>query len=413
MADAVIKYAESLTGTAATTAWVDTASLADTEFVASNIYLILANIICKSNSSANDVRVRLVHGTTPTVFDDASLAWEGKTSNNQEHEESYLFLYTQPATPELVKLQISNSSTSTTTNVLSQILAIKLSDDFVSGTDYLWNEDLVNYTLTTTPTAKAITASFTPNGTDRWLFIGHMIYDVGATITTQIGFELYDSVAGVLNQCSQEGEDATNDFHGHNQYWGGIPTNVARTLAVRPFQLTTANAIMLASRVIAINLSKFAQNASAFSANEVDPATTPTYTNLATVSPTPAATGNWVYLAFSNQDTNEDGTTDWETRLQVNPDGGGLVSDPGYATTAPSLDSWDNADEVAHSVFKLRSLTSGATRDINWDCRQVAGTTGRMEDNGLVAFSVALAGVEAEPLLSHILRMSASAVYRM
>src|SRR3990167_5648732 len=122
MADAVIKYAESLTGTAATTAWVDTASLADTEFVASNIYLILANIICKSNSSANDVRVRLVHGTTPTVFDDASLAWEGKTSNNQEHEESYLFLYTQPATPELVKLQISNSSTSTTTNVLSQIL---------------------------------------------------------------------------------------------------------------------------------------------------------------------------------------------------------------------------------------------------------------------------------------------------
>ena len=271
-----------------------------------------------------------------------------------------------------------------------------------SGTDYFWDEDLTDYTMTATPTAKATTTSFTPNGTDRWLFIGHMIEDV-VGITTPIGFELYDSVAGILNSCQFEGEDGTNDFRGVNLYWAGVPTNAARTLAVRPFD--SGSGVMLASRVIAINLAKFAQSASAFNAAEVDPATTPTYTTLATVSPTPTNTGNWVYLGFSNQDVNQT-TTDWETRIQVNADGGGLVSDPAYPTTAPSIDNWDATDETPHAIFNLVTLTSGAARDINWDCRRVAGTTGRMEDNGLVAFSVALAGAQTVTLLSRALRVN-------
>ena len=387
MANAVIKYAESLTGSASTTAWVDVASLANTEFEANKTYLIIANQICTAGSASDEIRVRLVHGTTPTVFDDASLAYEG-IATDMRHEESYLFLYTQPATAELVKLQISSSSTTTVTNRLSQILAIKLSDDFISGTDYFWNEFLTNYTMTSTPTAKAITSSFTPNGTDRWLFVGHMIYDV-VTITAEIGFELYDSVAGVLNMVWQEGEDATNDFHGHNAYWVGVPTNAARTLAVRAVNEAGSN-VMLASRVFAFNLSKFAQSISTFDAAEVDPATTPTYTTLATVAPAPNATGDWVYLAFTTQDINE--SAGLATRLQVNPDGVGLISDPDYPTTVPGNDFQDALDETGHAIFKLRQLNSGAARTINFDARRTAGTLGRFEDNGLVAFSVALAG---------------------
>ena len=261
MADAVVKYTEEQGATAATTSWVDTATLPNTDFVVGKTYLILANQICKINNAASDVRVRLVHGPTPTVFDDGSLAWEG-SGNTQEHELSYMFLYTQPGTAELVKLQISNSATNTVTSIFSQIIAIKLSDDFTSETNYFWNEFLTDYTITTTPTAKAITSSFTPNGTDRWLFIGHMIYDV-VSITDEIGFELYDSVAGVLSLMQEEGEDATNDFKSANLYWAGVPTNAARTLAVRPFNEGGSN-VMLASRVIAINLSKFAQSASVF-----------------------------------------------------------------------------------------------------------------------------------------------------
>jgi len=386
MANAQVLYAESLTGSANSTTWVDMASIPDSSFTAGKTYLIIANQVSTTSSATNDIRARLVHGTTPTVFDDASLAIETPGSTDY-HELSFMFLYTQPGTPELVKLQISHSSTSTVTNILSQIIAIKLSDDFISGTDYFWNEDLVNYTITSTPTAKATTASFTPNGTDTWLSIGQMIYDV-VSIVDEIGFELYDSVAGVLGLVWQEGEDATNDFIGHNVFWVGTPTNASRTVAVRPVNEAGSN-VMLASRVIAINLAKFAQSAAVFSAAEVDPATSPSYTNVATVSFTPTNTGDWVYIGFAALDQNESGTN-FGARIQANPDGGGLVSNPNFNTAAPGIDIWDTLDETVFSVFKLLQFNSGASRTVNYDFTQVAGTTGRVEDIGLVAFSVAL-----------------------
>lgn len=395
MADAQVLYAESVTATtAATTTWVDVVEIAAASFTASKDYLIVATAALEHASAANEARVRLVRGETPTVFDDASLAWEGLTST-QVHQAQWMFKFTQGGSTERIRIQISSSSTTTVTNRLSQILAIKLSDDFTSGTDYHWAEDLTNYTITATPTAKATTASFTPNGTDSWLYIGTMIHDV-VSIVDEIGFELYDSVAGVLNRSAQEGEDATNDFIGQNLLWVGVPTNAARTVAVRPHNEAGSN-VMLASRVLAINLAKFAQSASAFDATEVDPATSPTYTTLATVAPTPTATGNWVIIGFSTQDVNET-TSDFEYRMQVNPSGGGLADDPPFPNTnVPGIDQWDPLDEVPFMVLNVASLTSGASRTINFDARQVAGTTGRLEDNGLVAFSVALfAAVPAE-----------------
>ena len=389
MANAQVLIANASNETAASSAWVDTAILAAASFTANKTYLIVAHIISTFSTANGEARARLVHGTTPTVFDDASLAHEG-LANTQEHQECWKFFFTQPGTTEDVKIQISSSGTATHTNRIAQILALKLSDDFTENTDYFKAEDLVDYTMTATPTAKATTGSFTPNGTDRWMFIGHQIYDV-VGITTPIGFELYDSVAGVLNSCQAEGEDGTNDFRGDTIYWVGVPTNSARTLAVRPFN--SGSSIMLASRVFAINLAKFAQSAGTFDATGVDPATTPTYTTLATLSPNPTATGNWVIIGGSNQNVNET-ATDWETRMQVDASGGGLANSPSvtnYPATAPSIDNWDATDEIPHIILNLVSLTSGGARTINWDCRQVAGTTGRMEDNFLVAFSVALA----------------------
>ena len=395
MADVQVLYAESVAATTATsTAWVDLAQIDASLFTAGKVYLIIANQIVKHSNISSERRIRLVHGATPTVFDDASYAYEGAGSA-MEHETSYLFLYTQPATPELIKLQISNSSTDTTTNILSQIIAINMDDFGASGTDYFWNEFLTDYTITATPTAKAITTSFTPNGTDRWLFIGHMIHDV-VSITDEIGFELYDSVAGVLSSFQQEGEDATNDFLGHNLYWAGVPTNAARTLAVRPFNEGGSN-VMLASRVIAINLSKFAQSASVFDASEVNPASSPSWSTVATIAPTPTNTGNWVVIAYTTLDTNES-TTDIETRVQVNASGAGLADDPPYTNTPPGLDGWDNLDELPQSIVNLVSLSSGGARTINYDIRRTAGTTSRNEDNGLVAFSVALAAAGQVPV---------------
>lgn len=408
MADVQVLYAESVAATTATsTTWVDVASISSGSFTANKKYLIIANQVSKIDSASAELRVRLVRGTTPTVFDDASLAYEGVNAA-MEHELSYMFMYTQPGTPETIKLQISNSATSTVTNILSQIIAINMDDLGTDGVDYFWNEFLTDYTMTSTPTAKAITSSFTPNGTDRWLFIGHMIYDV-VTIVDEIGFELYDSVAGVLNKGWVEGEDATNDFKGFNLFWVGVPTNAARTLAVRPVEEAGSN-IMLASRVIAINLAKFAQSASVFDATEVNPASSPSWTTVATIAPTPSVTGDWVVIAFLTSDINES-AGDIETRLQINPSGGGLVDNPAYTNTAPGNDAQDPLDETPFTVFKLLSLSSGGARTINYDVRRTAGTTGRIEDNGLVAFSVALASTDAAAAESATAADSPSAVY--
>lgn len=410
MADAVVKYAEHLAATTAPdTTWVDLAVIAASEFEANKTYLIIANQAGVCASSTDQIQVRLVHGTTPTEFTDGFLSSE-TNANAQEGEMSFLFLYTQPGTAELIKIQISSNTvaTGTITNRLSQIIAIKLSDDFTQNTDWFWAEDLTNYTMTATPTAKATTGSFTPNGTDRWLFIGHMTHDV-VTIVDEIGFELYDSVAGVLSLFQAEGEDATNDIRANNLFWVGVPTNAARTLAVRPFEEAGSN-IMLASRVFAINLSKFAQSVSAFSATEVNPATTPTYTTVATVAPTPDVTGDWVVIAFSTNDNNNYSAEDFKARLQIDASGGGLVNDPDFGSTVPGQNEWDSLDEIPLSVFNLVSLSSGAARTINYDWSHVVGTAGRIEDNGLVAFSVALAG--ATPALPFKQKIISQAVNR-
>src|SRR3990172_6379992 len=388
MANVQVLYAESVAATtAATTAWVDVATIPAASFTAGKKYLILANQICKNSSSSIVWRCRLVHGTTPTEFDDALLNTE-IFANSVEDEQSYMFLYTQPGTTELVKLQISSETTQTVTNIFSQIIAINMDDVGADGTDYFWNEFLTNYTMISTPTEKAITASFTPNGTDRWLYIGHMIHDV-VSITDVIGFELYDSVAGVLSMTQVEGEDATNDFLGRNLFWAGVPTNAARTLAVRPKNAAGSN-VMLASRVIAINPSKFAQSASAFDAAEVDPATSPTWSTVATVAPTPTNTGDWVVIAYMTVDVGSAGDVIM-TRVQVNPSGGGLADDPPYTNAPPGALGQDTLDETPQNIFNLVSLSSGGARTINYDVTQTSGTGKRVEDNGLVAFSVELA----------------------
>jgi len=400
MANAVVKYAQSVAATTAnSTTWVDLASLAATEFEANKTYLIWANQVMTHDSNANYARCRLVHGATPTEFDDALCQWEGQGSgvSTQDHEINYMFFYTQPSTAELVKLQISvNTTGSTVTNKLSQILVVKLSDDFVENTHYFKGEDLTNYTITATPTAKAGTGSFTPNGTDRWLFAGNMIEDV-VTIVDEIGFELYDSVAGVLGKTWLEAED-TADQRAHTLFWAGIPTNSARTLAIRPVNEAGSN-VMLAGRTIALNLTAmFAQSASAFDTVAINPSTTPTYTTMGSLSPTPTNTGDWVVIAFATIKPVGYQAEEVESRLQINPSGGGLVDNPAYSSTSPGADAWDDLDEAPFNVFNLVSLTGGAARDIKWDWRRTTGTGLRVDDRGVVAFSVEMptSGIAAD-----------------
>ncbi len=397
MSDAQALYAEKVTDTtAATTTWVDVCSLAAASFTANKKYLILANVFLTSTGSASEVRARLVHGTTPTEFDDAALAIETANTNQQGICASWLTVFTQPGTTELVKLQIANSSTDTTTAQLGQIFALNLDDVGVQNTDWFYTEDLVDYTTTASKVSKA-SVTFTPNGTDDWLISGSFA-EVPGSVTANYLADLNDSVAGVLTSLDIEGEDVTNELRGHVLMVVVTPTNASHTFSLRFSHETTAGTVR-SNRIFAINLNKFAQHVASFNAAAEAPAATPSWTTTRTLSPTATATGNWFIWGHFTDDVGTL-TDSLGTRLQINPGGGGLASNPNYGDDMPKNDnSWDATDDIPIHLFTLLSLTSGAARDINLDVQMISGTTLRVKNRQVVAFSVALAvsGVTVAP----------------
>ena len=399
MTAAVGKYAEGLNVTAASATWVDVATLAAGEFVANKTYLILAlGFIRIATSATNEVRMRLVHGTTE--FTDCSGAYEGQ-ADVQNFTYGYLTVFTQPGTAELVKLQISTSATNTVTADLGQIFVLKLSDDF-SADDWKYAEQLTDYTTTAsrgdTSSTEAASVTFTPNGTDDWLVFGNFYLTPASTADNYRG-SLFDSVEGLdAPMIDEEGEDATNENRSHLLMRVYTPSAVSHTFQLRFSHETTA-AVIKSSRIFAINLNKFAQHAFSYAAADDTPAASPSWTTTRTLSPTPAVTGPWFVMGYLGDDVGTFQSDDLAVRLQINPSGGGLASNPNYGDDCPSEGGWDNTDVTPVGLFTLLSLTSGAARDVNLGVQRVAGTAVTVQERTLVAFSLELpaSGVTVAP----------------
>lgn len=373
--------------TANSTTWVDVATIASGDFTAGHKYLILAAAFVRHASSANEVRMRLVHGTTPTEFTDASLAYE-LTSNTQETNPGWMTVYTQPGTTEAVTLQVSVSATNTATVEWGGILAIDLDTGLTENTDYWYNEVTSDYSTTSTNTAQA-SVTFTPNGTDTFLLLG--TFDIIPAATgSNYKADLYDSVTGVLTVTDAEGEDVSNETRGHTMASVLVPSSASHTFSVRLGHESTTHTV-LSSRIFVLRLDAFDQFVYALNASQQQPAASPSWTTTATVSPTPNVTGDWVVLGYYADDVGTI-TDDLATRLRINPDGGGLASDPAYSDSGPGTEGWDDTDILPVSIFTLAELDSGAARTINLDVSLVSGTALRVQDRLLVAFSLELAG---------------------
>lgn len=387
MTDVQVLYGEGTAGTNTTTTPQTIASIANTSFTANKKYLILAAGHCRSTSGSGNVEMRLAHGTTPTVFDDGPMSAE-LTANVQESEWSFAVVYTQPGTTEQIVLQFNRNTefTGTVTCELGQIIAINLDDIGTQSTDYWYTIDLVDYTTTASKVSKA-SITWTPNGTDDYWAIGYGVFS-GVAINSNHLMDLNDSVAGVLSAVDVEGEDATNDKKSYLLSAPYTPSNASHTLSVR-FSHESAALTVLQNAVFLINLNKFAQHAITYAAGQEQPAASPSWTTTRTISITPTTTGNFVIFGHYDNDVGTL-TDDVATRLQVN-NGGGLASDPAYTDSSPGADSWDATDVTCFNIFKLRSLTSGASRTINLDASMVAGTTLRVQNRSLVVFSVAKA----------------------
>jgi len=396
MTEAGHAYAQGLAVVATDTNNVTVATIPNTSFTANEKYWILGNGFFRIASSATQAIVELLHGTTPTVFPDGTLSYE-LTLDTQEANFAFQEFFTQPGTAEQILMRARSGATQDVTVELGQIAAISLTDIGTEGTEYHTHEVTADYTTTATFTDQAA-VTFTPNGSDVWLISGWYAVrplDTAAAIMGRIANNGNED----SSRSHEEGEDTAADNRGRLLMWVGVPTNASHTFSVQFADLGTAGTIFR-SNIIAINLTAcFAQNAFSFATAEDTPATTPSWTTTRTVAPTPAVTGDWFYWGHYSNDLNSL-SNDTKTRLQVNPSGGGLVSDPAYTDSSPAADGWDVTDELPVNIFKLRSLSSGAARDINLDVSIVAGTTQRVEDRALVAFSLdmgatahALAGV--------------------
>jgi hypothetical protein len=126
---------------------------------------------------------------------------------------------------------------------------------------------------------------------------------------------------------------------------------------------------------------------------------TPSWTTTRTLAPTPSVTGDWFILGSFGYDIADEAANALGVRLQINPSGGGLVSNPAYGDDAPQGDGWDPTDETPFAIFTLDSLSSGASRAINLDTSITLGSAGAVQHRHLVAFSLELAagGVTVAP----------------
>jgi hypothetical protein len=388
MAEAQSAYAEGFDVTATAAGGnQDVCQIVAGSFTAGATYLLLSWFVIEDTSSANEATPKLCHGSGDTDFTDAAGAYE-LTGGDQRAFGGHMYVWDQPGTAEEVTLRIGQVGTGTAT-CDGGIFALNLDDCGAEDTAWRYNEVTVDYTTTsTTPVAQA-TETFTPNGTDVWLAFAHGVVN-GNSGSTNHMMELHDSVLGAVSAIDLEGEDTTNDRRQYLLAHAYVPSAASHIVSARFGHESTA-ATVFSSRVFLINLTAcFAQNAFQFTAAEQQPAASPTWTTTATVSPTPAATGNWLGLGAYNNDLAAVATADTLTRLQWNVAGGGLVSNPAYGDNAPHIDGWDNTDVTPVLIFSRESLTSGAPRPINLDVTAVAGTTQRVENRLAVAFSLEL-----------------------
>lgn len=390
MPDAQVLSASYVTeDTSTSTTWVDTATIPAASFTANKEYLIVAIMALDGASNASTGK-RLVHGTTPTAFTDAD-STEEYTGSDARWTDVFLTRFTQPGTTEAVTLQFNRKAgTATITHMFSVIIAIKLSDDFTENTDFFWQELTTDNADAASFTNRAA-VTLSANGSDRWLLIGQVCWDSNTT-GVEHHLRIQDSVGptnyGDSNYLSKDVTDVYN-----MGYWVAfVPTNASHTFTLQT-QSGTGTTV-LSSRIVAINLAKFAQSTSAYTAAGSTPATAPTWTTEETLSPTPDATGNWVILA--NGLVASLVGDNCVSRLQINPDGSGLVSDPAYGDDAPDRVNSSNTQYGPFQLMTVRSLSSGASRPINFDWTKDAGTPS-LKETALIAFSVALVGAAADP----------------
>jgi len=379
--------------------WTEVASIPASSFVANKTYMIIVSGFLAGDDSSAQFEARLAVGTTPTIPADGTVSYDTSIGTGSVSHTPFQIVtpYTQGGTTEKVAVQARAAAAGTASGDV-WITAIRIDDELAADTDYWLDEVTADYTTTSSWAAQA-SVTFTPNGTDEYMVLGWASYRGGvADGTSNVNLRINDSVAGSLAVITQDGEDVTNDIRGAALMAVVTPSAASHTFSVDAGHAGTATSTVFASRLFVLRLDRFADKATVRNAGTSTAlATSPSWTNVATVSKTPASTDDWLVLGYATAShaTNTSTRFLW-MRQQIDPDGGGLASDPAYGDDSPNQSNWKATD--THSVLfsAYPQLTAGGSRTVNLDAAISNGTGNeRIFDRSIVAIPKTLGAAEA------------------
>ncbi len=375
------------------TTWTDVLEIAAVNFVDNAVYLIIVNCQWGGSSQADNFGMRFVHGGTPTLFPGSDALNEPPSSSATVGLSGYTYMtvFTQPSTAELVKLQFMTVNTGRTVRADSiEIHAIRLDVDLVDGVDYKWAEvddSATPVVLTTTYVEKA-NIVFTPiNANDTWLVLGSVCWDVNhvsSSTLTKLRHGTDPAAASSVEDAPliiEEGEDLTDrKVFGIQRAFVLPGTSQEFALDMRDDSATDEDD-HVRTFIFALRLNAFETFEWFWEQQELDPTTSGV--EIANVDITPVVTGDYLLLGCSTTDNGNDLDS---MAVQMTVDG--IETPTGvYLHTATLM--VDGGDRNAMFISALRSLASGAERDIDMDAKEI-NSGAELEARSLVVFSMEL-----------------------
>ncbi len=351
-----------------------TCTIADTAFVATGKYLIIASGLIGGDDTNQLCEMRLVHAST--VFKGSLSVEEPRVAASTGFFEDWggFWIFDQPETRETITIQFRSTDDTTTARAdLLSLIAIRLDDDLVENTDWWWAEDDDIASPVALSTGPFATKTITTTTDDDYLVLGHIQVDYASLSGS--GTPLLRIAGTTYNKKSCEGEDTAEFESVLNVAYYTEPSGQSRVFDIHG----TGSQDHAYSQVFVLKLNGvFADYAGVHNAGTVAGSTD--YTELAGVAPVLATTQDVLLLAWSALDASAARYP--RSRLQ---EGG---ADEITSGTNYQAQTHDNRDEHAFWLTDIQNITSG-TKDFDFDS-QLNGSSGSWQYRNLITLGLEL-----------------------
>lgn len=306
-----------------------------------------------------------------------------------EHMYSWWTVFTQPGTPETIKMQYRNVTSAGHTVYADeiQIIAINLSDDLTENTDWHYAADTTQTAQTGSFVDRA-SITFTPSsGVNDWLILGRIGIDhtPAGSLSNRVHVQLLEDGALVRAELTQIPEDTTDQIQWPIPYVAQSLSEASHTYKLQSKDSVIGAANYESSAVLAIDTSKFANVTFVDTATQIGPTVVvDTWAEANTITHTPDATGDTLIIGDIVVD-HENTIDHWGTRIQV----AGTTVPAGWDGGAMAHAYPNSGDDVRNlPLFVLSSVTdAGQALDLDYYPAQDGGF---LTERTIIAISMAL-----------------------